>query len=261
MGLESILFFPDAAGTAGRDIALISLGLALMSYIARRLVLDKEKVKGLNQRLTDCRTNLKEAVKAKEQKQINKLNEEMMALSMEQMRHNFKPSIITLIPFILVFSWFGSTYGSIGALSNATLTYMAQANVNPADLSVNGTYIETENKIVWTLGSIPAGSAGNVSFTASGNPGLNPEKISLDYVRHDGSKVNSAASSPEVAKDLKIQFLVEESDKEKARYAIGYQNLNSSIVAVLFGFRLGWLGWYFICVTIISMILNKILGY
>lgn len=99
---------------AGYIIAAISMGLATMSSLVRRAVLDQEKLKENKEKLKEHQATLKEASKKGDTKRMQKAQEQMMELSMEQMKQSFKPLMFTFIPFILVFGWLRDQYSQIG---------------------------------------------------------------------------------------------------------------------------------------------------
>jgi len=102
---------------AGETIALISMGLALMNTLVRRAVLDREKLKEQKKKLKEHQQTVKEATKAGDMKRAKKAQEELMGLTMEQLKHSFKPMIFTMIPFLLVFNWLRGEYGSAGVIA------------------------------------------------------------------------------------------------------------------------------------------------
>lgn len=102
---------------AAETIALISMGLALMNTLVRRAVLDKEKLKEQKKKLKEHQQTVKEATKAGDMKRAQKAQEELMSLTMEQLKHSFKPMIFTMIPFLLVFNWLRGEYGSAGVVA------------------------------------------------------------------------------------------------------------------------------------------------
>ena len=101
----------------GEAIALISVGLAVMNTLVRRAVLDKEKLKEQKKKLKEHQQTIKEATKTGDTQRAKKAQEELMGLTMEQMKHSFKPMIFTIIPFLLIFNWLRGEYGSIGVVA------------------------------------------------------------------------------------------------------------------------------------------------
>lgn len=99
---------------AGETIALVSIGLALMNTLVRRAVINREKFEEQKKKLKEHQKTIKEATKAGNMKRAKKAQEDLMTLTMEQMKHSFKPMIFTIIPFLMVFNWLRGEFGPVG---------------------------------------------------------------------------------------------------------------------------------------------------
>lgn len=99
---------------AGKEIALIALGIALTSSMVNKIVLDKEKMKEMKEKMSHHQKEMKKAAKSSDSKRSQELQGEYMKMLMEHMKHSFRPAIITIIPFIVIFRWLRVTYGEIG---------------------------------------------------------------------------------------------------------------------------------------------------
>ncbi len=103
---------------AGYTIALISTGLAIMSALVRKAVLDQEKMRETKEKIKKHQEEMKKATKSGDTKKLQKSQGDMMKLTMENLKHSFKPMLITFIPFILVFSWLRDQYSSAGTVAS-----------------------------------------------------------------------------------------------------------------------------------------------
>ena len=101
---------------AGYIIALISMGLAIMSALVRKAVLDQDKMRETKEKLKKYHEEMKKATKSGDTKRLQKSQAEMMKLTMENLKHSFRPMLITFVPFILVFTWLKDQYGSAGTV-------------------------------------------------------------------------------------------------------------------------------------------------
>lgn len=99
---------------AGQIIALISIALSVFSIFARILVLGKDKIKEMKEQMKKSQKEMKEATKSGDKNRALKAQEAYMRITMENMRHSFKPLILTFIPFVLVFGWLKEQYGNYG---------------------------------------------------------------------------------------------------------------------------------------------------
>ena len=99
---------------AGQSIALISVLLSFASAMVRRATVDLDKVKDSQAKMKEHQKKMQEAQKKGNTQDMLKSQEEMTKHMMIQMKQNFKPMLITLIPFLLIFKWLSGQYGSAG---------------------------------------------------------------------------------------------------------------------------------------------------
>jgi len=113
-GIPGILTLTDA----GQAIAMISVMISFISALVRRATVDLDKVKDSREKVKDHQKKMREAQKKGDTDQMLKIQEEMTKQLMIQMKQNFKPILITWIPFIVVFKWLADQYGSAGNVAN-----------------------------------------------------------------------------------------------------------------------------------------------
>lgn len=102
---------------AGYAIAGISAGLAVFSTVVRLAVTDMGRVKEIREKLKDHQADIKAASKSNDTKKLQRAQEEMMKLTMENLKMGYKPLLITFIPFILIFGWIKGQYESAGVVA------------------------------------------------------------------------------------------------------------------------------------------------
>ncbi len=101
---------------SAKEIAIISFALAFMSAMITK-VFTTEEGKAAKQKTKDLQADMKAAQKSGDMKKMKKLQGEMMGAMMDTFRHQLRPMIITMIPFLLIFWWLKSTYGGGGAMA------------------------------------------------------------------------------------------------------------------------------------------------
>ncbi len=101
----------------GQIIAFISIALAIMSALVRKAVLDMKKLKQMKEEMKEQQRIMKEATKSGDTKKMQKAQEHLMKLTMENMKYSFKPMLITFIPFIIIFYWLQGQYSSVGTVA------------------------------------------------------------------------------------------------------------------------------------------------
>ena len=100
------------------SILVISFLVTVFITIVRYFMTDRERMKEIKDRQKELRKEMKE-VRDNPEKMME-LNKKMMEDLPEQMRHSFKPMIITLIPILLIFGWLRATY----ALTSISSTWL-----------------------------------------------------------------------------------------------------------------------------------------
>ncbi|MBN2014340.1 MAG: DUF106 domain-containing protein [Candidatus Altiarchaeota archaeon] len=104
--------------TAGYEITLISAVIVVMSSLVRRVVIGQDKMDAMKNLMKEKQAKFKEISKSGDMKRIQKAQEEMLQLTMENLKHSFKPMLITFIPIILVFGWLRDQYGSLNNVAS-----------------------------------------------------------------------------------------------------------------------------------------------
>ncbi|MDD5112304.1 MAG: EMC3/TMCO1 family protein [Candidatus Altiarchaeota archaeon] len=240
----------------GLVITVVSIGLAVMSTLVRKKVLDQEKLKSQREEMKELNKKVKEAQKAGDNKAFSEHSSRLMELSGDAMKQQFKPMIFTLIPFLLVFNWMRGSYDHTISEVVIADTIPAGVSIREVNFSGNGIYNDTAGMLIWKPGII---SPGNYStLTAEFDPGGNGDfngPASMYYKTSDGTlqqPLNSNATGD-------FTFLkTAESVNDRIKISLFYNNTKSNIVAAVGGFELGWLGWYILTSMAASMTLNKI---
>ncbi len=102
---------------AGQSIALISILISFVSAMVRRATVDMDKVKDSQAKMKEHQKKMQEAQKKGHTEDMLKSQEEMTKHMMIQMKQNFKPMLITLIPFLLIFNWLRGQYDASGTVT------------------------------------------------------------------------------------------------------------------------------------------------
>jgi uncharacterized membrane protein (DUF106 family) len=91
------------------SVVIISFTITLIMTLVTKKFTNQSRMRELKEIQKACQIKLKDAKgDLKKQQEINK---EIMACSMELMKHSFKPLFITFIPLILLFAWIRGVYG------------------------------------------------------------------------------------------------------------------------------------------------------
>jgi len=89
-------------------IILLSFIVSLFITIVNYFMLDKEKMKEIKERQKSLRAEIKKNKDNPEK--IMELNKRMMEDMPEQLKHSFKPMIVTLIPLLILLNYLRATF-------------------------------------------------------------------------------------------------------------------------------------------------------
>ena len=102
------------------SIGILAMVVSFFISAINSLLLDKIKVKGMKDRQKEINKQIKE--NKHDQEKMMELQKELFSHSMENMKHSFKPMLITLIPVLIVFNWIRESFSST-IISSSWLWY------------------------------------------------------------------------------------------------------------------------------------------
>ena len=89
------------------SIAVFSVFVTLVSTLVQKYFTDQEHLKTLKKRQKEIQAEIK---KTKEPSIMQELNAEMLQLTGVMFKKSMKPMFVTMIPFLLLFTWLRSIY-------------------------------------------------------------------------------------------------------------------------------------------------------
>jgi len=92
-------------------VIMIAFAMTLMVTLIYKFLTDQKSMKRLKEEMKDLRKEIKLA--AQDPAKMAELNKISIEKSMQQMKHSLKPTLITMLPLILVLGWMGSTYETL----------------------------------------------------------------------------------------------------------------------------------------------------
>ncbi|MFQ5474488.1 MAG: EMC3/TMCO1 family protein [Candidatus Nanoarchaeia archaeon] len=224
-------------------IILLSLMISLLMVIAYKLLTNQAKMKELKDKQKDFQKRMK--AQKKDPQKLMKMQKEAMVVNLEYMKHSMKPTLFTFIPIIIIFGWMSAHLAFAPIIPGETFTtsvVLQEGTSGIAELTVpDGVEIVGEpaktitgNVVEWQL----KGDAGNYL---------------LDY------KINDQIYSKELLITDEQRYTTPVSEIGKGgveSITIGNQKLE---VLNILGWKLGWLGTYFILALVFSMSLRKLM--
>ena len=246
MGLIDTLLNPILQPLVGISVfwGIVTLSLcgALLSTLANKYFSDQNEIKRLKdeqkqhqQKMKESRNNPEEMISAQKH---------MSRITFELLRHSFKPMLITLIPFWLLFIWMNAhlAYVPIAPGQEFTVTAMGAPGmariVAPQQVDVIGDAQKKMN--------------GTVDFT------LKASDVGTYFIdiEHDGEIYTKdvVVSTEQLYADKEKVF----KDKPLQSVTIQYSTLYPLGETSLFGWTPGWLGWYIIFSIGFGLLLRKV---
>jgi uncharacterized membrane protein (DUF106 family) len=232
-------------------ILILSFIISLLITIVYKYMTDQTMMKDLKMRQKEFQKKLKE-LKGQPEKQL-KVQKEAMDVNMKYMMQSFKPTIVTFIPIILIFSWMNAHLAYEPILPeqefNVTLFFKEGASGNAG--------VSVPDGVEVTGGAIKRIENGAAVFNFRGKEG--------DYLlvfEHEGikyekeltiSKERNYATPDKLFKEGAVSLIKTGNKKLIVVNLFGKQE------GGFFSGRIGWLGMYIILSIVFSLGLRKVL--
>jgi uncharacterized membrane protein (DUF106 family) len=100
------------------SIAVFSVVVTLISTLVQKHFTDQEHLKSLKKRQKEIQAEIK---KTKEPSVMQELNSEMLQLTGLMFKKSMKPMFVTMIPFLILFTWLRSIY--VPVMGNGWIWY------------------------------------------------------------------------------------------------------------------------------------------
>jgi len=224
-------------------ILIISLLITVVMTILYKLLTDQKLMKALKAEMKHLQKEVKELREHPER--MAEAQKKMMQKNLEYMKHSMKPTLITMIPILLVIGWLSShlSYYPLlpGQEFNVTVSAEGINNltIEAGNLTIfgNKTLEPVNNKFIWIL----KGDKGLYTLGFSyGNVYAEKKVLITDEQKYE-NPIEKVKNSP--IKQIEIS--------NKKLKPLGDFSI--------FGWRPGWLGVYIIISIVTSMILRKLL--
>ena len=110
------------------SLLLISAGVSLFITLINLIVLDKDKMRQMKKRQKEISLEMKEH--KNDPAKVMELQKEMMSHMGENLKHSFKPMLITLIPVLIAFGWIRGIFEETTIASSWLWYYIGGALVS-----------------------------------------------------------------------------------------------------------------------------------
>ncbi len=247
------LMKPFISGSPALTLFLISLILSFLSILAYKYTTNQKELKKLREKTAKIQKRMRELQKdfkkKESQKEINKLNMEMMLLSGQQMKHSMKSTLITLIPFLLIFAWLGAHYSYQPLYPNQpfNVTLTSPKNITSVSLSAVPKNISLMNS--------------EVSVNSNNGKILYSKTFTLKAPEGEYSLIFKSNNSTMLTKEIIITSESEYSKPEETYKDkdITLKISNKPLRINLLGIKMSWFWYYFIIMLVFSSLFRKLL--
>ncbi len=232
--LSPLLQLPQIAA-----ILLVALCASLIMTLAYKWMTDQTLMRALREELKKYQKQMKET---SDTSQMLALQKKAMDANMKYMVNTLKPTLLTMLPLLLVFGWLSAHFAYEPLFPDREFTIIANTKITGSAVlePPEGIVIDQAEKSI---------SNGKAEWNVKGEEG--------EFLFTIKAKDN------EYAKDVIIS--------QQQRYAAPEKKINDGVldsievpmkklvVLNLFGWELGWLGTYIIFSLIFSILLRKML--
>jgi len=223
-------------------ILIISLLISVIIVVIYKYTTNQSLMKDLKDEIKTLQKEMKE-LRSEPEKAMH-VQKRAMETNMKYMMHSFKPTLITLLPIILIFGWLTANLAFTPLLPgedfSATLSLDKNYGGNVSLIVPEGLVLDGSNEI--------SGSDGSATFNLKGDSGL------YNLVFDAGGSLYE--------KEVLISGLTySPPDKKYKQGPVNRIKLSNTkkIVLNLFGWKLGWFGTYIFLSIFFSITLRKLL--
>jgi uncharacterized membrane protein (DUF106 family) len=239
----NFIFDPLLALPPFWGIFTIALLISVIVTVVYKLVTPQTLMRQLKDEMKTLQKQMRE-LKQDPQKAMQ-VQQQVMAANAKYMRHSFKPTFITLIPVILIFTWLQGHLAYEPLLPNHEFT----VTVIPEKGYIGNVTVEVPDGLELTAPEEKDVTNGHVLFTFRG---LKEGEYALVF----------SAGGFQAVKDVRITTQKAYAPVEQ-RYAgaiksvqVGHQK---TIVMNLLGWKIGWLGSYILFSIVLTTLLRRLL--
>ncbi|MBT3298605.1 TMCO1/EMC3 family protein [archaeon] len=230
-------------------ILVIALFISVIMSLTYKWLTDQEKMKALKDKQKEFQNKTKE-LKDQPEKLIS-LQKEAMKTNMDYMKQSFKPTLVTMIPILLIFAWMSGNlaYEPIYPGESFSITAnFAEGIVGDAELIVDNETILGE-----ATAAMQEIDDGQVMWMMESEDGEHILEVKLG----EESQLKKVLITTELEYEDSIELFTH-SDIESIQ--INYNKLKPLGTTSILGWQPGWLGIYILFSLVFSLSIRKLMG-
>jgi uncharacterized membrane protein (DUF106 family) len=226
-------------------IIILAFTLGLVSTLLQKYLTDQAKLKRLREDTKKLQEQIKKATKDKDMNKLSNLQEKIMPIQVDMIKETFKPIIVTMVPFLLIFFWLSNHFAYHEIRPDVPFTVSAQFKEG-----VGGTV--TLDSPLLVDDATKQVSDGVARWTLKGPAG--EHSLNLTYAGATLSR-----------KVLISEERIYESPAQPFEGPVSSFNIdNERLIPIpgfnLFGWYPGWIFYYIIFSIPLSLLLKKVLN-
>src|SRR3989344_4844831 len=227
-------------------VVVLALFISLVITLSYKFLTNQSQMKELKEKQKGCQKKMKEL--RSDSGEMMKMQKEAMSANMEYMKHSLKPTLITMLPIILIFGWMtahlsfepiypGEPY-SITAEFTDGVTGQAELVVDEGTELLSETKQDINSAVTWNLKS--------------------EEGAHLLTVKHgDNEQQKKVLITTELEYEQAISVYPHSSIEKVTVNYNKLKPLGPTFTVPLFNWQPGWLGLYLILSIVFSLALRK----
>jgi len=234
-------------------ILIIALVISIIISVVYKFMTDQKKMKALKEEQKEFQKKMKD-MKDQPDK-VMAMQKDAMKKNMEYMKHSFKPTLVTMLPIILIFAWMSGNlaYEPIfpGETYTISATFLEEAEGLEAEIVVaEGTTLLETSDATQTI------EDGQASWKLKSDEGSHI----LEF------KVGDTIATKEVLITTELEYAeaietYDHSDIESVQIEYNkLRPLGPSFTVPLFNWQPGWLGLYIVFSLVFSIGIRKAMG-
>ncbi|MBW3020994.1 DUF4199 family protein [Candidatus Woesearchaeota archaeon] len=232
-------------------ILLFSFAISLLITLVYKAVTDQDLMRSLKAEMKELQKEMKEL--RKDPQKMMEVQKKSMETNMKYMTHSFKPTLITLIPIIIIFGWMSSNLAVYPILENDTFPVTMTVESELIGYNVS---IEVPEGIELVSSETQKIESEEVKWLMKGNYGNYNLlfKIGENYYEKDitiSNQFGDYADLESKIEDGNVKSIKIGNEKVKPFQSVGFK-------FPWIG-NFGWLGTYILFSIIFSIVIRKAL--
>jgi len=221
---------------------VLSAVLSLLITLVYKWTTNQTMMKQLKDDVKKYQTEMK--ANKHDQKKVLEIQGKAMNANMQLMKHSFRPTLITLLPIIIIFGWVSGHFNYDPIMPGQQFQLLIETAAG-----VTGS-IDLQAPSAVNISNITSAiQDGKAQFTLQAPEGDWLVRALVNNQTYE-KQVRISKSRTRVEKDLAV------NDKTVKQISVSYAD---TVVLDLFGWKLGWIGTYILFSIVFSMGLRKLL--